>query len=401
MTEAPTAPAYMCRHAEFHPDPSVMRLQEQAGTARVSTPFGDAWLVTRYADVREVLSDARRFSIVMPFDFSRRLADERMTDEDITRERAGDLLSQDPPEHTRLRRFLAPAFTMRQVRRLQPWIERIVEDHLDRMERVGPPADLVQAFALQVPSLVICELLGVPGQDRVRFQRLASRPLDPSLPPDERTASFRQVRAYMADLATRPGLGAGEGMLASLAHEHGDELSTDELAAIGHLMLLAGYETTANMLALGTLALLRHPEQLRVMRDRPEHVDAGVEELLRWLTIVNAATVRVTTETVELAGQRIEAGAMVLASLSAANRDPALITDPGILDLTRGEIGHVAFGHGVHHCLGAPLARAELRIALPALLRRFPRLRLADPAAEVRLRPFGLVHGVTTLPVAW
>jgi cytochrome P450 len=402
MTQTPTAPAYLCRHAEFHPDPSVMRLQEQAGIARVSTPFGrDAWLVTRYADVRLVLSDARRFSIVMPFDFSRRLANENMTDEDIVRERAGDLLSQDPPEHTRLRRLLAPAFTMRQVRRLQPWIERIVEDHLDRMQRAGPPADLVQAFALPIPSLVICELLGVPDEDRTRFQRLASRPLDLSLPPDERTASFRQVRAYMADLATRPRPGAGEGMLGILAHQHGDELTTDELAAIGHLMLLAGYETTANMLALGPLALLRHPEQLRLLQDRPEHVDAAVEELLRWLAIVNAATARVTTETVELAGQRIEAGDMVLTSLSAANRDPALVTDPESLDLTRGQIGHVAFGHGVHHCLGAPLARAELRIALPALLRRFPRLRLADPATEVRLRPFGLVHGVTALPVAW
>jgi cytochrome P450 len=297
--------------------------------------------------------------------------------------------------------MLAPAFTMRQVRRLQPWIERIVEDHLDAMERAGPPADLVPAFALPIPSLVIGALLGVSDEDRADFQRLASRPLDLSLPPNERTASFRQVRAYMAGLAARARTAPGEGMLRTLAREHGRELTTDELAAIGHLMLLAGYETTANMLALGTLALLRHPDQLRVMRDRPEHVDAGVEELLRWLSIVNTATTRIATEPVEIADQRIEAGEMVLASLPAANRDPALVPDPDILDLTRGEIGHVAFGHGVHHCLGAPLARAELRIALPALLRRFPRLRLADPQAEVRLRPFGFVHGAICLPVAW
>jgi cytochrome P450 len=244
---------------------------------------------------------------------------------------------------------------------------------------------------------VICELLGVPAEDRERFQRLASRPLDLSLPPDERTASFRQVRAYMADLVTR----ADEGMLGSLAHEHGDVLTTDELAAIGHLMLLAGYETTANMLALGTLALLRHPGQLGMLRDRTEHVDAAVEELLRWLGIIHAATPRITTEAVQLAGRRIEAGEMVLTSLSAANRDPALVPDPESLDLTRGRAGHLAFGHGVHHCLGAPLARVELRIALPALVRRFPGLRLADPPAEVRLRPVGIVHGVTALPVAW
>jgi cytochrome P450 len=402
VTEAPVAPTYLRRHGEFDPDPSTVALREQTGIARVSTPFGfEAWLVTRHAHVREVLSDSKRFSIVMPPDFSRRIADEEMSDEDVFRERAGDLLSHDPPEHTRLRRMLAPAFTMRQVRRLQPWIERIVEDHLDRMERAGPPADLVQAFALPIPSLVICELLGVPYEDRADFQRLASRPLDLSLPPNERTASFRQVRTYMAGLAARARTEPGEGMLRTLAREHGHELTTDELAAIGHLMLLAGYETTANMLALGTLALLRHPDQLRVMRDRPEHVDAGVEELLRWLSIVNTATTRIATEPVEIAGQRIEAGEMVLASLPAANRDPALVPDPDILDLTTGEIGHVAFGHGVHHCLGAPLARAELRTALPALLRRFPRLRLADPQAEVRLRPFGFIHGATCLPVTW
>lgn len=398
MTEAPTAPAYLCRHAEFHPDPGLTRLREQAGIARVGTPFGhDAWLVTRYADVREVLSDARRFSIVKPFDFSRRLAGEEMTDEDITRERAGDLLSHDPPEHTRLRRLLASAFTVRRVRGLQPWIERIVEDHLDRMERAGSPADLVAAFALPVPSLVIGELLGVPEEDRARFQHLVRPTLDLSSAADERTASFRRVRAYMAELATR----RGDGLLGILAREHGAELSTDELAAIGHLTLLAGYETTAHMIALGTLALLRHPEQLRVVRDRPGHVDAAVEELLRWLTVVNAATTRVTTETVVLSGRCIEAGEMVVVSLSAANRDPASVADPETLDLGRGEIGHVAFGHGAHHCLGAPLARAELRIALPALLRRFPRLRLADPAAEVALRPPGFVHGVTALTVAW
>ncbi|MGK5680957.1 cytochrome P450 [Actinoplanes sp. URMC 104] len=240
-------------------------------------------------------------------------------------------------------------------------------------------------------------LLVVPPEDRERFQRLAGRPLDLSLTPEDRTTAFRQVRAYMAGLVSRP----GPGVLGALAREHGDEATVDELAAIGHLMLLAGHETTANMLSLGTLALLRHPGQMRVLRERPDRVDAAVEVLLRWLTVVNAASPRVTTEPVELAGRRLPAGELVLVSLSAANRDPAYVRDPGDLDLTRGEAGHLAFGHGVHHCLGAPLARAELRIALPALLRRFPRLRFADSTAGVRLRPGGLVHGVTALPMAW
>jgi cytochrome P450 len=169
MTETPVEPAYLRRHGEFDPDPSTTCLREQAGIAPVSTPFGfDAWLVTRHTDVRRVLSDTKRFSIVLPPDYSRRIADEEISDEDVFRERAGELLSHDPPEHTRLRSMLAPAFTVHQVRRLQPWIQKIVEDHLDAMERAGPPVELVQAFALPIPSLVICELLGVDIRTHTR-----------------------------------------------------------------------------------------------------------------------------------------------------------------------------------------------------------------------------------------
>ena len=152
---------------------------------------------------------------------------------------------------------------------------------------------------------------------------------------------------------------------------------------------------------IGTLALLRHPGQLQLVRDHPEHTDAAVEELLRWLSIVTTSLHRVTTEPVEIGGQAIPAGELVFAWLSAANRDPALVPDPGVLDVTRGAIGHLAFGHGVHHCLGAPLARTELRIAFPALLRRFPNLRLADPDAPLRMRSSSIVYGVASLPVAW
>jgi cytochrome P450 len=155
------------------------------------------------------------------------------------------------------------------------------------------------------------------------------------------------------------------------------------------------------MLALGTLALLRHPDQLRIVRDRPEHTDAAIEELLRWLSILNTTSPRVATERVEIGGQRIEAGEMVLVSVPAANRDPRLVPDPEVLDVTRGAIGHLAFGHGAHHCLGAPLARAELRIALPALLRRFPGLRLADPPARVEPGAPGVIHHLANLPVTW
>jgi len=402
MTAAPDIPTFLRRAGEFDPDPDTAALRDGAGIARVATPFGyDAWMITRHADARAVLADSRRFSVAASGDRADATPDAGMTDADLARERAGDLMSHDPPEHTRLRRLLTPAFTGRQVRLLEPWIESVVADHLDVMERTGPPADLVESFALPVPLLVICELLGVPYSDRADFRHLSLRPLDLTLPRSERTAAFRELRGYMTSLAARVRADPGDGLLGAIVRDHGDEVTLDELSGIGHLLLFAGHETTATMLALGTLALLRHPDQLRIVRDRPDRVEGAVEELLRWHTILNIVTPRVATEPVTLAGHRVAAGDMVLVALPAANRDPALLRDPETLDVNRGATGHIAFGHGAHHCVGAPLARAELRIALPALLRRFPALRLADPGAAVEFRPPGIVHGVARLPVAW
>jgi cytochrome P450 len=399
MTSAPALPAYLRRSGEFDPDPGVAGLRDGAGIARVETPFGyHAWLVTRYADARTVLADTRRFSVDVTADRSDPMAADGMSEEDVARERAGNLMAHDPPEHTRLRRLLTPAFTGRQVRLLEPWIERIVAAHLDAMERHGPPLDLVESFALPVPLLVICQLLGTPYEDRAAVHRLSMRAIDLTLPPAERTAAYRDFRAYVRTLAARAVAEPGPGLLGTLVRAHGAGVTLDELTGIGHLMLVAGHETTATMLALGTLALLRHPDQLRAMRDDP---GAAVEELLRWLTILNATSPRMTTEPVEIAGQRIGAGEMVLVSLPAANRDPALLRDPEVLDLARGATGHLAFGHGAHHCVGAPLARAELRIAFPALLRRFPGLRLADPTVPAQPRPAGIVHGIARLSVTW
>jgi cytochrome P450 len=313
--------------------------------------------------------------------------------------RAGNLLVFDPPDHTRLRRLLTPEFTVRRMRRLEPRIREIVEEHLDAMERSGPPADLVPDFALPVPSLVICELLGVPYADRSEFQERSSRLLDLSVPAEERIRVGRESRAYMADLVKGAQADPGEDMLGMLVREHGDELSFDELCGIASLLLIAGHETTANMLGLGTLALLRHPEQLALLRDEPERVDAAVEELLRWLSIVHSGTGKITTTDVEIAGQKIPAGEFVMCALPAANRDPELLADPDKLDITRGAMGHLAFGHGIHHCLGAPLARMEMRIAFPALLQRFPGLRTTD--AEPGFRSFNVIYGLTSLPIAW
>ncbi|WP_431917981.1 cytochrome P450 [Nonomuraea jabiensis] len=364
---------------------------------RQQTPFGvPAYLILRYEDVREVFADGTRFSSALAT-----FPDARgMSEEEQAKLRAGNLIAFDPPEHTRLRRMLTPEFTMRRMRRLEPRIIEIVESALDDLERAGKPADLVAHFALPVPSMVICELLGVPYADREEFQERAARQLDLSAPVEVRNAARREERAYMAGLVARAQADPGEDMLGMLVREHGDDLSTDELIGIASLLLLAGHETTSNMLGLGTLALLRHPDQLAMIRDDPARVEPAVEELLRWLSIV-PSLVRTTTTDVKIAGHTIPAGSIVAPSPLAANRDRALIDDPDRLDITRGAAGHVAFGHGVHHCLGAPLARMEMRIAFPALLRRFPALALAEPDAGPDFRVFSGVYGVRSLSVTW
>ncbi|MFG1704310.1 cytochrome P450 [Nonomuraea sp. M3C6] len=399
MTDSVALPLYMRRSA-FDPDPELAAVREKDGVQRLSTMFGiDAWMVTRFADVREVLGDSGRFSNSAHQAGIRPPGVPQLSDEQLKAMRAGNLLAFDPPEHTRLRRMLTPEFTMRRMRRLEPRIKDIVAEHLDAMEAAGPTVDLVQAFALPIPSLVICELLGVPYGDRDDFQRRTTRMLDLSLPFEERSAMQLESRAYMAELVARTQAKPGEDLLGMLVREHGDDLTTDELIGIGGLLLLAGHETTSNMLGIGTLALLRHPDQLELLRKEPERINAAVEELLRWLSIVHTGMTRFTTTEVELSGTRIPAGELVVCALPAANRDPALVSDSDRFDISRGDLGHVAFGHGVHHCLGAPLARMEMHIAFSALFERFPGLREAGPQAE--FRSFHFVYGLSTFQVGW
>jgi cytochrome P450 len=399
MTQTPTMPLHMQR-VGFDPIEELARVRADDGVVQVVMPFGmPAYLVTRYEDIREVLSDSARFSNART-DIS--LAEQlQLSQDEIAQRRAGQLLGLDPPQHTRLRRMLTAEFTVRQTRRLAPRIQEIVESHLDDLGRDGPPADLVARFALPIPSLVICELLGVPYSERAHFQERTRRQLDFSVPPEEQLVLQRESREFMQEQVARAQAEPGDDLLGMLVREHGDDLSNDELVGIALLLLIAGHETTANMLGLGTLALLRHPEQLALVRDDPASVEPAVEELLRWLSIVPAGILRTTTTEVTLAGHTIPAGALVAASLVAANRDQALVEDPDRLDITRGALGHMAFGHGVHHCLGAPLARMEMTTAFPALLRRFPQLALAVPFEEVDFRAHHFIFGLQSLPVTW
>lgn len=401
MTQAPELPPLHMRRDAFSPTAELREIRETDGVRTMINAFGmEVFLVTRHEDVKKVLSDYERFSNTRPPGFVIPGAPEIPQDE-VSNSRAGDLLGLDPPEHQRLRRMLTPEFTIRRMKRLEPRIIEIVEQQLDAMESAGAPVDLVANFALPIPSLVICELLGVPYEDRADFQRRSARQLDLSIPIPERFELQRQGRAYMGSLVERARQRPGDDILGMLVREHGAELTDNELIGVASLLLLAGHETTSNMLGLGTLALLRHPDQLAAVRDDPDAIGPAIEELLRWLSIVHTAIPRITTTEVEVAGVPIPAGRLVFISLPSGNRDPDFIDSPEVLDIRRGAPGHLAFGHGVHHCLGAPLARMEMRIAFPALLRRLPTLALAEDFAEVAFRSFHFIYGLKSLEVSW
>ncbi|MFI9273315.1 cytochrome P450 [Kitasatospora sp. NPDC052896] len=389
------------RGCPFDPPQEYERLRAQDPVARLAFPDGKTgWLLTRHEDVRALLADDRfssdRLRASSPV---RRIP---LRPEDVG-PRSGMLLSLDPPDHTHYRRMLTRYFTVRRMRALAPRIEQITAEHLDAMERTGPPVDLVKAFSLPIPSLVICELLGVPYADRERFQHWTSTLLNLEVPEETALVARDELRDYMLGLVADKRRHPDDALLSTLIADDGPEgrLNDQEVAGIGRLLLVAGHETTANMLALGTFTLLTHPEQLRRLLEHPQDIDRAVEELLRYLTIVQFGTVRVAREDVEIAGRRIRAGETVLASLPAANRDPEHFERPGELDLTREPSQHVSFGHGIHQCLGQQLARVEMSIAFPALFERFPTLRLAVPPEQVPMRDDMAIYGVHELPLTW
>jgi cytochrome P450 len=393
-------PVHMRRNG-FDPVPELGAIRDGAGVESVVGALGNTvYLVARHEDIKAVLADHEHFSNARPPGFTLPGAP-HMSSEELAKMRAGNLLGLDPPEHQRLRRMLTPEFTIRRMKQLEPRITEIVDDRLDAMVATGGPVDLVSEFALPVPSLVISELLGVPYGDRDDFQHRSARQLDLSLPIAERLELQQQSRNYMHSLVQQARRAPSGDILGMLIRKHGDELTDDELVGIAGLLLLAGHETTSNMLGLGTLALLRRPDQLAKVRDDPDAIGPAMEELLRWLSVVHHAIPRFATADVEVAGVAIPAGALVFASLPAGNRDPAFIARPDEFDIHRGAPGHLAFGHGVHHCLGAPLARTEMRIAFPALLNRFPTLALAEPFEDVEFRGFHFIYGLRSLPVMW
>jgi cytochrome P450 len=394
---APAMPVHI-RRSGFDPVAELGRLRTEQPVSRVSIPPGvQAWLVTRYHDVRQVLGDATRFS-------NRPGGYDSGGGGDIEIEHNGFLIAYDPPDHTRLRRLLTAGFTVARMRTLAPPVADVVRQQLDVMAGQGAQddlVDLVEAFALPIPSLVICELLGVPYADRDEFQRTSRLRVDMSTAQDVQLAAAQTSRAYLTELITEQRRSPANGLIGMLLREHGDELTDDELVGVADLLLLAGHETTANMLGLGTCLLLQQPDQIAALRD-PATVDGAVEELLRYLSVVNAVMPRTTLTEVTIGDTVIPAGEMIIVSLPAANRDPASgASDPDRPDLRRTVTSHVSFGHGIHHCIGAPLARLEIRMAYPALFNRFPGLRLAVGSEQIGFRPSSIVFGLEKLPVTW
>ncbi|WP_327350825.1 cytochrome P450 [Streptomyces sp. NBC_01304] len=384
----------------YDPPPAYLQAAAEEPLTRTTLPDGSpCWLITGYQEVRAVLADSRfsadartpGFPFLSPG--QRQLATAKPS-----------FIRMDDPEHARLRRMVTKDFLVKRIDALRPGIQRIVDEAIDRMVAKGAPADLVSDFALPVPSLVICLMLGVPYEDHDLFQSLSRTLLDNNTTHEQATHAHHELMSYLAELAARKQEEPGDDILSRLVAR--DDLTPQETASLGFLLLVTGHESTANMSAIATLALLRDTQQAALLREDPERIPAAVEELLRHLTIIHLGLARVAKEPVTLAGRSIAAGDGVICMLSTANRDMELFAPEGCahpsqLDLTRDARRHLAFGFGVHQCLGQPLARAELQIILGTLLRRLPMLRLAVPEDELEFSSKSIVYGVRALPVSW
>ncbi|MEV4183161.1 cytochrome P450 [Streptosporangium canum] len=393
VTTLPTARQPGC---PFDPPKELIEAREHGPISSFPFPDGhQGWLITGYDLVRSVLADSR-FSSRRELMRHHPLVD--LGEIEVPPAPPGEFLLMDEPQHGRYRKPLVGRFTVRRMRLLTERVEQVTAEHLDAMEKAGPSVDLVTAFAKPIPSIIICELLGVPYEDRGRFQENIDKFLGGEVGDEELIAAYTATQNYLAELVAAKRANPTDDLLSDLLDS---DLTDEELKGMSLILLSAGFDTTANMLALGTFALLQNPAQLAALRAEPALTDRAVEELLRYLSVAKQFA-RVALEDVELGGQTIKAGSTVILSYATANRDPERFADPHTLDLRRQDGGHLAFGHGIHQCLGQQLARVEMRVALPALVNRFPTLRLAVPAEEVGLRPETAdIYGVKNLPVTW
>jgi len=391
--------------AGFFADPHDLyaRLRAEDPVARARTPVGlPVWLVTRYDDARRALNDPRLAKDATGF--ARALDRHPVPPEGravFAQELSRHMLSSDPPDHTRLRKLVNRAFTMRAIAGMRPRIEAIATGLADRMAAGPAEVDLLDAFAFPLPMSVICDLLGVPDAEREPFRRWSNTLLSSDGEAVGRTAAGTAMAEYLTALVAEKRARPADDMLSAIvaASEDADRLSADETVSMAFLLLVAGHETTVNLIGNGVLALLSRPDRLAELRADLQLIPQAVEEFLRFDGPINLATFRHTTEPVEIGGVTIPPGEVVLVSLASADRDAGHFPAADDLDLHRDAAGHLAFGFGLHHCLGAPLARLEGEVAFRTLLARFPHLALAVEPDQLSWRSSILMRGLTRLPV--
>lgn len=409
----PPAPELFTWEFATDPYPAYAWLREHAPVHRTTLPSGvEAWLVTRYVDAKQALADPRLSKNSDHHDEPAHAKGKTGIPGERKAELMTHLLNIDPPDHTRLRSLVAKAFTPRRVAEFAPRVQELTDHLIDQFAARGS-ADLIHEFAFPLPIYAICDLLGVPREDQDDFRDWAGMMIRHGGGPRGGVArSVKKMRGYLAELIHRKREALsdvpepGEDLISGLirASDHGEHLTENEAAAMCFVLLFAGFETTVNLIGNGMYALLGDPVQRILIQNSIERedsriLDLGIEELLRFDGPVEMATWRFAVEPLEIGGQRIAMGDPVLVVLAAANRDPARFTEPDTLDVSRLENPHLGFGHGIHYCLGAPLARLEGRIALATLLRRLPDLRLASSAAELRWRGGLIMRGLRDLPV--
>ncbi|MCX4911485.1 cytochrome P450 [Streptomyces sp. NBC_00878] len=408
---APADPAHeaalpefpMRRACPFSPPDEYgeMRENDPVSRAQLKVNGKPAWLVTRHEHYKKLLGDARvSANLKLPgYPLQVPVPEEMLQAVPLT------FLSMDPPDHTVQRRMLAPEFGLRRMRALRERVQEIVDHQIDQLIAKGSegPVDLVSNLALPVPSLVICELLGVPYEDHARFEEWAWAIMNHDISDEDRGVAHYELDKYVDGLVTAKESEPGDDMISRLIEFNRAEPAVEhsDIVSMARLMLVTGHETTANMIALGTLALLEHPDQLAAVREDPELMPRAVEELLRFFSISDAGTARVALEDIELGDVTIRAGEGILPLNNAANHDETVFPDANTLDLRRESRSHVAFGYGVHQCIGQNLARLELDVVYTTLFRRLPTLRLAAPVEELRFKDDAIVYGLYELPVAW
>ncbi|RZT85105.1 hypothetical protein EV383_1969 [Pseudonocardia sediminis] len=376
------------------PYPAYAELREEEPVRRLDLPDGVMWLISRHDDVREAFVDPR-----LSKDWRWTLPEDQRAA--MPAAPTPMMILMDPPDHTRLRKLVSRAFTVRRMAELRPRVQEIADELLADLPEDGT-VDLMRAYAFQLPVQVICELLGVPAEDRDEFGAWSSVLVDDS-PDQAKMESMGKLSGYLAELIERKRTEPDDALLSSLtqvSEDDGDRLSSEELVAMATLLLIAGHETTVNLIGNGVLALLTHPDELARLQADPDLIDSAVEEFLRWDSPVANAPIRFASEDVVYSGTTIPAGSMVMLGLAAANRDESWAADAAALDIGReAPTGGVFFGHGLHFCLGAQLARNEGRVAIGSLVATRPDIALAVDPTELTHRRSTLVRGLTSMPV--